>query len=272
MLVFKPSDLTAPATYRMGHDLRRFSAAPGTGPWKETRTACHWAICWELVRETKELFPPWENAESSKPTVFIGAHQFSWHFQETVSQMQERKRKVIFILGECRELKKTNREKRLQTHWIHWPSHVRASSSIALPDGEPGLDLLSCVLWANICLLENSWRGEEGRYLSLYNFCKTCLKRPGFVPCQNSSSDTLQIPVDEDSTPLARSRACIFLHLICIVPAHQAAVASVPYVRVTSLQGQNAPDKAWALSSSQSTTSFLFCAKTFLFISQLLPR
>ena len=60
--------------------------------------------------------------------------------------MQDRKQKVIFILGEGRELKETDGEKRLQPHSIHWPSNVRASSSFALPDPEPGLDLLSCVL------------------------------------------------------------------------------------------------------------------------------
>lgn len=111
----------------------------------------------------------------------------------------------------------------------------------------------------NTCVLENSWGGQEGRCLSLYNFCKTCLKRPGFVPCQNSSSDTLQTSVHEDSALLARLMVCILLHLICILPAHQAAVASVPYIRVASLHEQHAlgKDMSPLLQSEHRFLSFL---------------
>lgn len=56
--------------------------------------------------------------------------------------MQDRKQKVIFISEEARELKDTDEEKRLQPYSIHWPSNARASSSFALPDPEPGLNLL----------------------------------------------------------------------------------------------------------------------------------
>lgn len=219
-------------TYWVGHDLGRFSAASGASSWEETWTTCLWAICWEPVRETKELYLPWENAESSKSTFFIGVHQFSLHFQEEVSLMQDKKQKVIFIFMEGRELKETDRNKRLQSYSVHWINNVRVSSSFALPGPEARLDLLG----ANTCMLENSSRGQECKCLSLHNFCKKHLKTPGSVRCQKSSSDTLQTSVPEDSAVPARWMVYILLHLICILPTHQAAAASVPRVRVTSLQ------------------------------------
>jgi len=43
-------------------------------------------------------------------------------------------------------LKETDGEKRLQPYSIQWARNVTDSSSFALPDPEPGLELLSCVL------------------------------------------------------------------------------------------------------------------------------
>lgn len=238
-----------------GPNLGSFSAAPGTGPWEDTQTACHWAICWELVRETKELFLPWENAESSNPTFFIGAHQFSWHFQEKVSLMKDRKQRLFLFWGRAESWRKQMGKRGFNPYSIHWPSNVRASSSFALPDPEQGLDLLSCVLWANTCMLQNSWRGQGGRCLSLHNFCKMCLKRPGFVPCQNSSSDTLQTSVHEESALLARSMVAFSYttsfqltrqqwHL-CHTPGSHPYKDKIPW------------GKMFALFSGQSTTFFL---------------
>lgn len=70
------------------------------------------------MRETKELFLPWENAVSTKPAFFIGLHQFRWQAQKEDTLMQGRKQVVIFILEESGKLKDRDMEKKFQS--IHY--------------------------------------------------------------------------------------------------------------------------------------------------------
>lgn len=91
----------------------------------------------------------------------------------------------------------------------------------------------------------------------MHNFCKIHLKRPGSVPCQKSNSDTLQTSVPEDLAIPARWMVYVLLHLICILPTHQASAASVPRVRVTSLQDKREKNLSPLLHSEHCFFFFL---------------
>lgn len=56
--------------------------------------------------------------------------------------MKDRKQKIIFIFIWGRDLKETDRDKRLKSYSVRWTNNVRVSSSFALPIPEAGLDLL----------------------------------------------------------------------------------------------------------------------------------